>query len=53
MPDDTFQHLKKVWVSGKQMRISRVDDLGAASKAKREFKSKVGTAAPKSKRPRE
>ena len=53
MPDDTFQHLKKVWVSGKQMRISRVDDLGATSKAKREFKSKVGTAAPKSKRPRE
>jgi ATP-dependent RNA helicase DeaD len=32
MPKDTFQHLKKVWVSGRQLQISR---LGAAPASER------------------
>ncbi len=53
MPDDTFQHLKKVWVSGKQLRISRADGAVESSpKPKREFKRADG-APPKHKRPRD
>ncbi|MGH8458153.1 MAG: ATP-dependent helicase, partial [Nevskiales bacterium] len=32
MPKDTFHHLQKVWVSGRQLQISR---LGGAPKAER------------------
>jgi hypothetical protein len=26
MPGDVFKHLKKVWVSGQQLRITRADE---------------------------
>lgn len=45
MPTDTLQHLKKVWVSGQQLQMRRVEpgeNLASAPSAPRPFKSKFG-----------
>lgn len=51
MPDDVFQHLKKVWVCGRQLNI-RLNSSGAShreSKSKKPFKKERGKLGAKRK----
>ncbi|ACA11248.1 DEAD/DEAH box helicase [Xylella fastidiosa subsp. multiplex] len=43
MPHEILQHLKKVWVSGQQLQMHRIDTTETTAPA-REFKSKPGGA---------
>ena len=49
MPKDVFQHLKKVWVSGRPLKISRVKDN--EPEARPRSKREPGEAAPKRRKP--
>ncbi|MDX1497535.1 MAG: DbpA RNA binding domain-containing protein, partial [Salinisphaeraceae bacterium] len=50
MPKDVFKDLKKVWVSGQQLQITRVDDVKptagrkAEKRPKKKMKRRPGTA---------
>ena len=45
MPKDIFQELKKVWVAGQQLKISRVNEMPMKAKAKK----RVGSTSRRSK----
>ncbi len=49
MPKDVFQHLKKVWVSGRPLKITRVKDNEAEARPR--GKRDTGDAAPKRRKP--
>ncbi|MCA0394458.1 MAG: DEAD/DEAH box helicase [Proteobacteria bacterium] len=42
MPREILEHLKKVWVSGQQLRMRRAGEDGAPSRGKRPFAGKPG-----------
>jgi ATP-dependent RNA helicase DeaD len=48
MPRELLEHLKKVWVSGQQLRIRRADDTeGAAFPRNKRFGAKPASTSPK------
>ncbi|HHW4679540.1 MAG TPA: DEAD/DEAH box helicase [Xylella sp.] len=50
MPPDILEHLKRVWVSGQQLQMRRIDTTGTAAPA-REFKQKSAGAGKFSPKP--
>ncbi|WP_116364280.1 DEAD/DEAH box helicase [Parahaliea mediterranea] len=51
MPKELFQHLKKVWVSGQRLQISRLDAAGRGESARGESGRAERGSAGKGKRP--